>query len=107
MTMADTPSGDDVVIVDNLSSRTKELTASANAFARAMATAFSQSVVGGKQLDDVLKSLALRLSTVALTQAFKPVATSLTSGLNSLFSGLFGGGGGQSLAAAMGAIKPF
>jgi phage-related minor tail protein len=72
-----------------------------------MASAFSQSVVGGRQLDEVLKSLALRLSTLALTQAFKPLANGLAGGLNQVFSGLFGGGGGQSLAAAMGAIKPF
>ena len=48
---------------------------SANGFASAMTRAFTQATVGGKQFDDVLKSLALRISSMALTQAFKPIAT--------------------------------
>ena len=70
------------------------LTISANGFARAMTQAFTQSVVGGKQFDDVLKSLALRISSMAVTAAFKPLASGLASGLGQLFSGLFGGPGG-------------
>ena len=93
--------------MDSLTLRTRNLEVGANGFARAMAGAFTQSVSGGKQLDDVLKSLALRLSNIALTQAFKPLASGLMGGLNQLFTGMFGGGGGQKLAAEMGAIKPF
>ena len=58
----------------------------------------------------MLKSLALRLSDIALSLAFKPLAKRSASGISGLlFSGLFGGGGGASasLAAASGAIKPF
>ena len=93
-------------MLDTLTLRTRELELSANSFARAMTKAFSGSVAGGKQFDDVLKSLALRLSDLTLRMAFKPLEHSLASGINSLFSGLFAGGT-PSLTAATGAIKPF
>jgi phage-related minor tail protein len=97
--------------LDGLTLKTKDLTASASGFARAMTQAFSASVTGGKQFDDVLKSLALRISDLAVRLAFKPLEKSLASGISSLLSGLtgsFGGGGASSsLTAASGAIKPF
>ena len=98
--------------LDDLSLKTKDLTAGVQGFARAMTQAFSASVTGGKQFEDVLKSLALRLSDLALKLAFKPLEKSLTSGITTLLSGLTGsvGGGATSsapLAAASGAIKPF
>ena len=65
------------------SQRTRELTIGANAFSRAMTGAFTASVVGGRQFDDVLKSLALRLSNMAVRMAFKPLAKSITGGLES------------------------
>jgi phage-related minor tail protein len=88
-----------------LEQRTNRLAVSANGFASAMGRAFSSSIAGGKQFDDVLKSLALRLSNMALTAAFRPLAQGLLSGVNSLFAGLFGNG--ATVQAAMGAIKPF
>jgi phage-related minor tail protein len=97
--------------LDNLALKTKDLTAGAQGFARAMTQAFSASVVGGKQFDDVLKSLALRLSDLAVKLAFKPLEKSLTSGITSLLSGLTGSSdasaGSGSVKAASGAIKPF
>jgi phage-related minor tail protein len=94
--------------LDNLSLKTKDLTAGAQGFARAMTQAFSASVTGGKQFDDVLKSLALRLSDLAVKLAFKPLEKSLTAGITSLLSGLTGGGAAStSVTAASGAIKPF
>ena len=48
--------------LDSLELKTRDLASSANSFARAMSSAFSSSIAGGKQFDDVLKSLALRLS---------------------------------------------
>ena len=63
--------------LDSLSLKTKDLTASAGGFARAMTQAFSASVTGGKQFDDVLKSLALRISDLAVRLAFKPLEKSL------------------------------
>src|SRR3954465_2126284 len=98
--------------LDNLSLKTKDLTAGAQGFARAMTQAFSAPVTGGKQFDDVLKSLALRLSDLAVKLAFKPLEKSLTSGITSLLSGLTGTATTGSTAsisttAASGAIKPF
>jgi phage-related minor tail protein len=94
--------------LDSLSLKTEDLTASAGGFARAMTQAFSASVTGGKQFDDVLKSLALRISDLAVRLAFKPLEKSLTSGIESLLSGLTGiGGAAKKTEAASGAIKPF
>lgn len=96
-----------------LTTSTKGLESSANGFARAMTKAFSSSITGGKQFDDVLKSLTLKLSDMAVKLAFKPLEKSLTSGITGLFSGLtglFGGGGGVSSSAlhlATGGVKPF
>src|SRR3954463_9687204 len=95
--------------LDGLALKTKDLTAGAQGFARAMTQAFSASVVGGKQFDDVLKSLALRISDLALRLAFKPLEKSLASGISSLLSGLTGVGGdaAKKVEGASGAIKPF
>jgi phage-related minor tail protein len=94
---------------DRMQSKTAALTISANGFAGAMTRAFNRSVVGGKQLDDVLRSLALRMSSLAVNAAFKPIAkgitTSIGGGLDSLFGGLFGSGTGSPMAR--GGIKPF
>lgn len=93
-------------MLDALTLRTRDLEVSANSFARAMTRAFSSSVTGGKQFDDVLKSLTLRISDLAVRMAFKPLERGLASGLESLFSGLFGNAT-PSLTAATGAVKPF
>ena len=97
--------------LDRAQSKTAALAVSANGFASAMTRAFNQSVVGGKQFDDVLRSLGLRLSSMVVSQAFKPIAsgiaTGVTGGLNSLFSGLLGGGASGVIPAAAGGIKPF
>jgi phage-related minor tail protein len=91
--------------MDRVQASSNSLTLSANAFAYAMTRAFTQATAGGKQLDDVFKSLALRISSLAVTQAFKPIASGitsvLTSGLNQVVAGLFG------IKAGQGAIKPF
>jgi phage-related minor tail protein len=94
-------------VVDQLTPRMRELQSGANGFARAMTSAFASSVSGGRQLDDVLKTLALRLSDTALRTALAPITRGLSSGISQLFSGLFGGAGGGAVAAASGAIKPF
>jgi phage-related minor tail protein len=94
-------------VVDQLTPRMRELQSGANGFARAMTSAFTSSVVGGRQFDDVLKTLALRLSDTALKTALAPITRGLASGISQLFSGLFGGAGGAAVAAASGAVKPF
>jgi phage-related minor tail protein len=94
--------------LDGLQSKTTNLGVSANSFASALTRAFTQAVAGGKQLDTVLQSLALRLSSLAVSQAFKPVASGIVNGIGNL-GGLLSGavGGTASLTAQMGAIKPF
>jgi phage-related minor tail protein len=108
--MADdlTPRLDDVALtsaLDRVDLRMNGVRRSANAFGRAMSDAFSQSILGSRNFEDVLKQLYLRLSDIALRLTFKPVENALAGGL----SGLFGGGTPNSsgLVAASGAIKPF
>jgi lambda family phage tail tape measure protein len=94
---------------DGLALRTRDLELSALSFSRAMTGAFASSVTGARQFDDVLKSLVLRVSDLAVRLAFKPLEKSIASGIGSLLSGLTGTGGaaGVALAAASGAVKPF
>ena len=89
--------------------RTASLTAGANGLARAMGTAFTQAAVGGRALDDVLKGLALRLSSIALTAAFRPIAQGLLGGFEKMFAGKFSAAAVvvRRMKAALGAIKPF
>lgn len=99
-----TTAGDLADSIDKATASTNALGVSATAFSSAMAKAFAQATVGGKQFDDVLKSLALRLSSLAVTQAFKSLSKDLSGSLSDVLGGLFSG---ASLTAQMGAIKPF
>lgn len=94
---------------DGLQTKSNNLLISANGFASAMSKAFTGATTGGKQLDTVMQSLALRISSLAVSAAMKPLASSLTGGLNQLFSSMFSGSSaaGATVAAATGAIKPF
>ena len=92
--------------LDLVQSKTDKLTLNVGSFASAMTRAFTQAVSGGKQFDDVLKSLALKLSDLAVKSAFKSVAGGLSGSLDSILGGMTGGSGQISLNA-MGAIKPF
>jgi phage-related minor tail protein len=91
-----------------LEKRQHDLVLNSNKFAAAMTNAFTQAISGGKQLDDVLKGLALRLSDMVLKASLQPVMQSiaggLTSGVDKIFAGVFGGGG---VKAAQGVVKPF
>jgi phage-related minor tail protein len=93
--------------LDGLQSKTNMLGISVGTFAGAMTRAFAQATTGGKQFDDVLKSLALRLSNLTVRQAFKPLFKDLTKGLNELLNGVFGtdkGGGGGIIPFAAGGV---
>ena len=108
--MALDSSGEDASLTLNtLGLRTRDLATGATAFSRAMTSAFTASVVGGKQFDDVLKSLTLRLSDLSVRLAFKPVESAISGGIASLLSGLTGTktASGVSLVAASGTVKPF
>jgi phage-related minor tail protein len=79
----------------------RDINRSAGQFGRALSDAFAQGVTGSRGLDDVLKSLYLRISDIALRLAFKPVENALTAG----FAGLYAGGGaGPVQAFASGGI---
>jgi phage-related minor tail protein len=85
----------------NVDSGMRDINRSAAQFGRALSSAFAQGVIGSRSLDDVLKSLYLRLSDIALKMAFKPLETALATGFSGLLSG------GASVTAARGAVKPF
>lgn len=102
--LIDVPGGDPDV-GGSRQQKIKGLGLSATAFANAMTKAFTQATAGGKQFDDVLKGLALKLSSLTVAAAFKPVAKGLAGGLNDIFNGIFGST--PQVAAQMGAIKPF
>ncbi|MFZ0844705.1 MAG: phage tail tape measure protein [Pseudolabrys sp.] len=92
--------------MDKATKSTNALGISATAFANAMAKAFTQATAGGKQFDDVLKGLALKLSSMTVAAAFKPVAKGLTGGINDILTSILGGGGATT-TAQFGAVKPF
>jgi phage-related minor tail protein len=93
---------------EGVQERTRDLTSGSNAFARAITSAFAQGATGAKSFDSVLKSLALRLSTLSLNLALKPLTSSLGGGLTNLFAGLggkLGGTGGDDAGDV--SVQPF
>ena len=92
--------------LDSLSGKTLQLAAAATGFSRVMTQAFATSIAGGKQFDDVLKSLALRLSSLAVQSAFKPLDSALGGVLQALTArmGPGAGEGGVRLFASGGVI---
>jgi phage-related minor tail protein len=94
---------------DKANTSMKVLGLSATSFAGAMVKAFQQATTGGKQLDDVLKSLALRLSNMATTQALKPALKDVFSGLGGIFGGASSGSGNASndVMTLMSGVQPF
>ncbi len=67
--------------------------------AAALTRAFADGVSGARSLDEVLKGLALKLSSIALDAGLKPLENTLSSALGSLFSGLSGSAGNAPAAA--------
>jgi phage-related minor tail protein len=95
--------------VRRIDGQTRALTASTNTFARAITSAFAQGATGAKSFDSVLKSLALRLSSLSVSMALKPAIGALTGGFGKLISGAFGSIGGEANLAAeltKGAAQP-
>src|SRR5436853_1343089 len=93
------------VSMDGVRTRTRDLTTGSNAFAKAITSAFAQGATGAKSFDSVLKSLALRLSSLSVNLALKPLTSSLSGGLTNLFGALggkLGGTGGEDA----GSIQP-
>lgn len=61
-------------------------------FGSAFSRAIEQALVRGKSFSDVIRTLGLRLSSMALNAAFKPVEQGFSSIFQNLFSGASGGG---------------
>ncbi|MCC0016639.1 MAG: phage tail tape measure protein [Rhodobiaceae bacterium] len=68
-----------------------EATRMADRFGRSMTSALSSAVIRGRDLGDVLRGLALRLSDIAVKAALKPFETAISNTLGSAFAGLAGG----------------
>ena len=86
---------------------TSQLTLSARegrSFGNALTTAFVGLAIQGKGFGDVLRSLALSLSRIALNAAFKPLGNALASGLQGLITSGFGSGSAG--AAVMSSATP-
>ncbi|HET7191631.1 MAG TPA: phage tail tape measure protein [Pseudolabrys sp.] len=101
MSLIDDKTSDSGPLFGDFSGATEKVRGSTNAlgisaasFSKAMSKAFTDATTGGKQFDDVLKQLGLRLSNMAVTQAFQPLAKNLTSGLGALLGDVFGSGSG-------------
>lgn len=88
--------------VDKVRESTRTLGVSTTAFAKAIGKAFADATAGGKQFDDVLRQLALRLSGMAVTQAFNPIAKILAGDLGKVF-----GGADTTGSARSGSVIPF
>ncbi|WP_371345279.1 phage tail tape measure protein [Ancylobacter sp. IITR112] len=77
----------------------------ARGFGRAVGDALAGATVKGREADDVLRTLASRLSSLALDIAFKP----LEQGISGLLQGALGGLSGFAKGAAFdkGRVTPF
>ena len=78
-----------------------DLERSAGRVGRALTGAFEKAAVEGRAFDDVLRQLALRLASIALDSALKP----LERGASDLFAGL-AGALGNALAGGRGDAVP-
>jgi hypothetical protein len=75
---------------DVLQDQLRDLDRLADSFSYKLAKGLSDVIVKGKDVDDVLRSVAMSLSQMALRQAIAPVGNLISTGLNSLVSGLGG-----------------
>lgn len=82
----------------------RDLGRETDSFSNAISRAFRDAVIGGKDFEGVLSSLALRLAGMALDKALQPVSSAIGGLLGSLF-GAFGLADGGVLAG--GQVKPF
>src|SRR5690606_38427591 len=76
-----------------------EATALANNFGRTMSRAFESAIVRGRDISDVMRALAQRLSSMAVGAAFRPIE----QGFGKLLEGLFGA---QKIGAPLNILPP-
>lgn len=72
---------------------------------RSLTGAFEAAVVRGESLSEVLRSIALDLSRVALNAAMSPLQEAAGTALGNVFGGIFGAADGAVLAG--GRVTPF
>ena len=84
----------------------ESLNGAADRFGTTMSAGLKQATLQGKSLDEVLKSMALRLSSNAIDAALKPLSTLLSSLAGNLTSGL-GSALSSILPFAKGGVVPF
>lgn len=92
--MAETVTVDIDANLDPFRDALKDLTKLSDSFGAQLTSALKSAVLGGQELDDILRRIGLNLAGMALNQGLKP--------LQSLISGLIGGllpGGGASVTA--------
>ncbi len=69
----------------------RSISQSTESFGRLFASSMTAAVISGRDFDDTLRSIALRASALALSQAFRP----LESLAGNLLSGALAGGAGD------------
>ena len=97
-------------VLDGAAGPHERLASSANGFASAMTRAFTQATVGGKQFDDVLSRWRCALSSLAVAQALKPIASGSPSAqrrADATVRRAVRAGGVRCGCRASAAIKPF
>lgn len=92
------------VNVNPVESKLLQLASTANAFSASITRAFKDAVVGGKDFESVLSSLALKITGIALDRALQPVSNIFGNLVDGLFKsfGLANGG-----VVSSGQVKPF
>jgi len=77
----------------------------ARGFGSAFTRALDQALVRGKSFSEVIRTLGMRLSSMALNAAFKPIE----QGLSGMFQGLFSSAGSSATGGGsmLGGVMPF
>jgi hypothetical protein len=70
-----------VETLDGIEVRTQKLELSTRKYASAVSAAFSSAITSGQSFDDVLKSLALRLSGMQVQSALRPLVGAAMGGV--------------------------
>jgi len=82
----------------------KELQVSSKDFGSAFSSTIKSAISSGKSFEDTLKSLALRLSGMALSAGLKPIENLTSNLFENLLSGLTSGAGGNIVPFAKGGV---
>jgi phage-related minor tail protein len=73
----------------------------ARGFGSAFTRALDQALIRGKSFSEVIRTLGLRLSSMALNAAFKPIEQGISGLFQNMFGGMTNTGGGSLLSGAV------